>query len=856
MAYVPRRRTAIVTITLPGVAAEELRPLDAYREYRFELRLDGRTVEAGLFRSPFGDEQWRQVLGALRTATDASDGADPGTVRAARDKVEDGGKKLHQTLRGLGPALAAFLADGSAPRRLVIQSQRPEIHALPWEAMIEDASAGGRRIPAQDDLSIVRCAEAFDETTVPVPARATVRVAVGRGVEGRTVRPFEWLAAEAGESAISPVVVRAGGDPTDLTGDIVSLEAHGDTTTGEVDTGETSAAAASAVDALKDRRMLLIWSCHSGFMRAEGNAVALRLQKQRNTFVLVFATPLRFETSGRLADEIVRACFNWRSAVDPETAVVRSRARLYADRPRACEWAALTLWLRAPLDLSALALSGPRVLPGSGEPVLPDTESQRLQRVMASEALSGRMVLLPRCAVAGAIAPELVRHFRGAVVHVRAGGTKAEMRESLRQLEVSPPSAHRADAFLSIFDHLALRPQSLIVWSGVGDDEIRALQLLDEAPRHLAIVLATPSDFGDVVGFATLREGEASTPLRLEDVGPPDATPLPNPAGTLAALEQALERGEHEKAVDVWRRTSETARDLDEADRVRLHVAGYWALVRIASVEEAGRCAAEVERVDRFEGLLLHGNLAERDGRHDLAARAYAEAAGLATDDFRRARVALEQGWPFAQTGDAEAAERLYRRALTLLEAITDREGDFSWGSTLGRALRDYADLIAARPDRAQECLALLRRAVMVHALDGRMNQVAAVLKTRAKLERTRGHYDRAERALVTAAAVLHECGNRSGWLDTAAFLAELALESGDLAHAVALARAAVPKAGPNRARVARARLAMAAAHALWRMGELEEAARWAAEVDDGSVSRRDVRFAHDLAALLEALRA
>jgi tetratricopeptide (TPR) repeat protein len=847
MAPGPRRRTAILTITLPGVGAGEPRPQDPTREYRFELAIDGKLAGAGPFFSPFGDERWREVLSALRFATEAPDGADRAKVRAARDRVEDAGSRLTALLRASSPEAERFLADRSSPRRLVVQSPRAEIHALPWEALVDEATGGDRRVPAQDDLSIVRSGGAFDPAPEAVLSPATVRAAIGPKTAGGTLAPFNWLAAESAATDGRHLSVRVGGDPADLRGEIVSLEAHGDPGSGEVDTGVLSAAAADAVEALKDRRMVLLWSCHSGYMRPEGGAIALRLQAQGCTFVLLFATPLRFDTSARLADELVRACFDWKAPLDPETAVVRARARLYEERPRACEWASLALWLRAPVDLSALTLAGPRILPPGGE-ALPVAGRERLAQVIRDEALCGRIVLVPRFPLAGSFPADVVRPFRGAVVHLHANAMELAGAHPLRTaLDVAPPSVHRGDVLLAILDRLAARPQSLLVWSGVGEDEVAALRLLDEVPRNVAIVLTTPGDAPPVTAAITVLD-DGSAPARATGA-PPVA--VGSAEAALSELERVLDRGDHERAAEVWRQACTLSEELGPAQKVRLHVAGYWSLVRVNEVAEATRCAAQVEQHDRFEGALLRGNLAEREGRHDLAARAYAEAAALAADDFGRARVAVEQGWPLAQSGDLEAAERLYRRALALLEQDTGRRGDLTWGSALGRVLRDDADVLAGRRERADECAALLRRAVAVHALDGRLNQVAAVLKTRARLERTLGRPDRAERALVTASSVLRGCGNRSGWFDAVASLAELALERGDLAHAIALASSGVAQASSEHFGPVRARLSLAAARACWRSGDLGAARRWIAKVDPRAVRPTVAGFAHDLGELL-----
>jgi len=69
-------------------------------------------------------------------------------------------------------------------------------------------------------------------------------------------------------------------------------------------------------------------------------------------------------------------------------------------------------------------------------------------------------------------------------------------------------------------------------------------------------------------------------------------------------------------------------------------------------------------------------------------------------------------------TRDPGLAERLFLDAIRLLEGTSQLATEPRWTSALGRALRDYADLLAGQPERLAEGARYLRRALMIHALD------------------------------------------------------------------------------------------------------------------------------------------
>ncbi len=830
-----RRRTAVLTIVFGDTRPGDLRALDVQREYRFDLGLDGRLVAGGAFRSPLGDEEWRGVIDKLREAT-GTPRADVGELRRARERVEGAGVLLHRCLRQLSPQLERFLADRSRPRRLVIKSDCPEIHRLPWEALLDDTVRPWQS-PAEADLSIVRATDVFDDVPVAVPPPLKVRAVFGPGTERRTLDALKVLTADGGRRREARVEVRTEADVEDAgDGDLVHVEAHGDLRTGEADVGRESGFESTLADRLRGRRMVLLWSCHSGFVHSWGESLAMTLHRQANGFVLAFTTPLRFETSAELAAGFYARTFVGPGPADPETAVVRERLRLYREREPACEWAALTLWLQAPLDLSAVTLEGPRILPAPDRAVGPEPALERLARVL-QEAVPGRPVPVPELRLSGGLPSELVEGYRGAVVHLRADDPAGEMAPALEGLAVRAPSVHRADRFLAVFDRLGAYPDSLLVWSGVSARELDALRLLEEFPRTLTIVLTSPFRIG-------VWEARGAAPAPSE------------PADPLAQLEATLDSGQHERAHALWQALHRAGGPApDSPDFLRLQIAGYWTLARLGRLEDAARCVVDVKRLDPVEGLLLEGNLGHRRGRYDVAGSRYAEASRRARDACDDGRATLERAYLADESGDPELAERFYLDAVRLLEGTTDRGGDSRWASALGRALRDYAGLLAGRPERVDETAPCLRRALMIHALDGRMNQVGAALKTRATLERARQRWARAEDALLAAASALFECRNLVGWAEAMADLAELGAERGHFRQTLAIAAAVGPTLAAGQGRRVHGRIALVAARAAWRLGEIDEAVERSREAVECLSQAPEGILARNLHAALASLR-
>jgi hypothetical protein len=178
MPLIPRK-TAVLRFVFPHRSESEILPVDSGRRYDVALTIERETIDAGRFSSPFGDEDWRNIIGAMRECT--SDqmvaGSDDETGESAARRrnrgkaadVEDAGKQLFVALASLAPELRDFLEE-QGPRRLVIESKRPEIHALPWETLTNDR----REHVARHDLSIVRCQAPFNHIAESSPSLLSI----------------------------------------------------------------------------------------------------------------------------------------------------------------------------------------------------------------------------------------------------------------------------------------------------------------------------------------------------------------------------------------------------------------------------------------------------------------------------------------------------------------------------------------------------------------------------------------------------------------------------------------------------------------------------------------------------------
>jgi hypothetical protein len=805
-------------------------PLDRDRDYAFELRVDGQPATGGTFTSPLGDEKWTSYIETLNRATSAGDDAARET-QGPLIAVRDVGRKFHEYLTQLSPALTSFLVTERGPRRLVIESAHNEIHKLPWEAIVRPDWT----IPADDDLSIVHTRPLFraDPMVCPTPLRIAAVFGPHTGrttadalaylntVAAKRIDVTNWQTAKASEVPDA---------------DIYHVEAHGHRESGAIDIEYELRSTTPFADRLRNRRMILLWSCHSSLARSWGSSPAFLLNDRANALVVAFQTELHEDAAANISRRFYEDVFANREIADPETAIVRARSRLYHERLNSCEWAALSIWLRQPVDVSAAVLDGPRLPETSwiDAPVTPD--QQLLATVLAEEAHPGRPVLFSGVKISAPLSRELVAAYRGRIVHLdgalRSGTGLADV---VKALGSAAPYAHPADGVLLAMEELARVPESLLLWTGIGDTQQRLFGLIP-IPPGLRIVLTSPYSLAST-------DGVFQSKYSFSDQPPPGQAPeLP-----LELIERLELAGRYLEGYHAWDGQTAAASSWTSDDQRRFWIAGYWICVRLEhELSTLEWIVQQLVPIGAFDAALLEGNLRSRGERDDLARRRYEDAFGLASSDTDRARVRIEMAYLASRLGDVPLAEAHYRAAIRLLEGVADGDSDPRWRSALGRGLRDYAHLIARDKSRASEARSRINRAIAIHAVDGRINQLAAALTTCGRLEAAMGRLDFGERALIQAAGIQYESGNLHGWASSVQDLAAVNLEAGrcELAlHLLASVFTRLDTSGDPLLRSAAGMVAYVAARAAWRLGRFGDTRTWIKQsLDRLSPERRDER--------------
>ena len=391
-----------------------------------------------------------------------------------------------------------------------------------------------------------------------------------------------------------------------------------------------------------------------------------------------------------------------------------------------------------------------------------------------------------------------------------------------------------------MIDVLAKIPDSLLLWSDVGDHQQRAASLIS-IPSGLRVVLTSPLPMQAAEGVFSSMQSAASVPLL--------ALPAGSPLDQLESLELA---GRYLEAYDVWDHQHGAVPSWPHEEQKRFWMAGYWIGLRLE--DELGnleRCLNELGPLAPFEVALLRGSLLDRSGHYDRAARQYAEAQRIAQTATQRGWLRVELAYLASHVGDAALAEAHYRAAFRLLESVRDGDADPQWRSALSRGLRDYAHLLARDRNRATEAAGRLNRAIAMHAIDGRLGQLPAALTTRGRIERALDRWDRAERALMLAVGLEHEAGNLRGWASSVQQLFQLHFDAGryDLAlQLVATVYARLDTGGDPLSRPAAGLAAFAAARAAWRLGRFDATRTWIDKaLERLPPERRDERLELDM---------
>jgi tetratricopeptide (TPR) repeat protein len=748
------RPTAIVRLTYS--ATEEM-SLDREREYDTSVEVGGKVVPCKRFKSPMGDEHWRETVRNIRTSTENRDrdrGRQAGLVAGV-------GYDLFQALANLAPELADFLG-AKTRRRLVIMSVRPEIHALPWEALSNRGDHGLESV-AVGDLSIVRCTQVFD----PIPYRSPPLVRIYSKFGPDTNDDVLMSARSVRVSNVSgrPVGVEITDQASDA--EIVNLVAHGSEKDEHraqtlVDQ-DRSLSPEQLASQYQGRLMVLMWSCFSAMVHSWGASPTLALHAAGNVFVLGFVAPLSLKASAEIAQKFYDSVFGVTGSQDPERAITKIRAWQFKEEYEFCDWASMTVWLGQPLDLSALPLGTVRV-PATAWTTTAAAVPQRLRDVLGRDAALGDARLLQGVEVTAPFPDDLVKEWRGPVIVL--DGRAAADNLPLQELQIDTnhiPSRHPADRFLSLLAQLQAYRYSLLLWTNVSSPEVMLIETLDRIPPNVAIVLTSPYRI------------QARWPGSVATDG--DAAGREEPAPS-CFIDQVM-REDYTGALAVDRAALKTDEDFSCL---------YLAAIKRGRLDLAQEAIARVRPINPLEADLLQGNFDGRAGRHREARERYQSVLEHAHADHalrEKARAQQELAYVANEMGDRGLADQMFRNAIATLEGIEPKQGGSRWHSALARALRDYADLLADQG--SPEALPLLRRATAIHAFERRRTQVAYCFLSRSKLMLRLGRFELAATDAEQAAIVFSQAENADGWVTaiTLAAQASSARNRHDQARAV-----------------------------------------------------------------------
>ena len=457
------RKTAVVQLELPSGAMETSLPLACEREYGVLLAIDGKTYPAQAFHPPINDEQWREFIRQLR---DCNVNRDVKTGYRGATAIRALGRQLYQSLAQLSPALRTFLDEAGTARRLVMQTTRPELHLLPWAGMYDESG----HMLAAGDLSVVHAWDDFNALPSSTKGQLQLVKVLGEDTNQRTAAALQGLQRTPEIVQQDATEAFEAGKPVEGV-DVLHLEKHGDAVLGE--TGQVAAATFGSTFA--QAKIALLWSCYSGAANSWGESPALALHRNGAGLVLSFLAELHNEDAGSIAEAFYADVFGPSASRDPESALMRIRCAKATTEFAFANWASMTVYLRSPLDLSALPLNGPRVpasgwLSEAGPPAASGavgaagtnaaTADPFWQTVAAQvrDLQPGSITGMDAAAVAFTQLPEAAFHaWRGNVIRLDETAGALPEDATLRELGLAPenaPSTDAADRLMWFFEQI------------------------------------------------------------------------------------------------------------------------------------------------------------------------------------------------------------------------------------------------------------------------------------------------------------------------------------------------------------------------------------------------------------------
>ena len=805
------RKTAVVHIELPSGATAESLPLTTDRTFGVMLSIDGQSFPASYFHSPIADEQWRDFARRLSLCNTTRDDTQQDLLNRHAMFIRNIGLQLYNALTSLSVPLQAFLDRSGTPRRLVIQTTRPELHLLPWGALFDN----GGSLLAAGDLSVVQSWNDFSPAVAVTQSKLTVLRVMGENTPGATIAGLEDPPPE-----IVPIPDRPGSNP-----DILHVEAHGNAVTHQIDDRSSTSFSAS----YGAPKIALLWSCFSSAANSWGDSPALSLHRDGAALVLSFQAELHINDATSISTAFYREVFGAAASRDPETALVNARAFKYQNEFAYANWASMTVYLASPLDLSALPLNGPRTpssrwsdISTSGPapvttpapPPPPDPTlklwSSVAEKIHNIEPGNWKQMPIPDGIDPSALLPRSVfGSWRGNVVLLDSGadGNVDPLTwEIIHELDLSrldPPIGDPSERLVWFFDRIAHYGSPLIVWLNCLPHHMEFLKAIEPDPA-LSFLLLTGSES---------TEDDATIP-ELVDLNSLTAACA---RGTL--LLECIDAGVPASDEDLF--------------------AAYYASCRVEKPEDAAKYLRQVHCVQ--EWLLLTGNFISRRDKKgvrdtaeilDLGGRflqpeeesedsnSSPTPAGdfISREDFdllRRPedfyRLAMNQ--PSAQsslreTGRAKhelaylkqqqgrpgTAELLYRLSLGDLMSCNSSDRDSRWRFAISAVLRDLADLLSSKAERLRDASALLDRAMAIQSFHGMKLQLGYSETTAAKIAFTQGHHTECIHLAVSATNRMEECRNFRGWTEAFGILFDSLAETRETARMIALANLASEK--------------------------------------------------------------
>ena len=804
------RKIAVVELELPSGAMQTSLPLACEREFGVLLTIEGRTYPAQAFQSPINDEQWREFIRQLR---DCNVNRDVKTGYRGATAIRALGRLLYQSLAQLSPALRAFLDQAGTARRLVIQTTRPELHLLPWAGMYDEAG----HLLAAGDLSVVHAWDDFNALPLATQGQLQLAKVLGQDTNQRTAAALEGLQR-------TPEIVQQ--DATDAfeagravdAVDLLHLEKHGNAVLGE--TGQVASEALGAMFA--QAKIALLWSCYSGAANSWGESPALALHRNGAGLVLSFLAELHNEDAGSIAEAFYADVFGPSASRDPESALLRIRCVKAATEFAFANWASMTVYLRSPLDMSALPLNGPRVPAaewlteaGAAEAAAAEDASGAFWQSIATQVRDlqpGAIGEINAAAVSFTQVPTAAFHdWRGNVIRLDESMGAMPDDATLRELGLAPehaPTTDAADRLVWLFRQIERFGSPLLVWTHAAARHLEFLETAQPSPTLTFLLLYGPKP--EQPGLVELMNDN-----RLEEALAACAN-LPQGCGDeqlFAAFFAAVRSEQPERALEFIARVgSRQERLLLMGNYLSRNPGTTFDDGLLASVGPFGQGPAPRTAED-FYWLAIHVPQGEATLRET-------------------GRAIHEMAYAHQGRGQTEKAEAMMRRALADIEASGQDisvQRDVRWYTGLATTLRDWADLLAGEPERRPEAFELLERAKTIQAFHGMRVALAYSTNTAARLALAESRYREAIDLAVEAANRFVRCNNWRGWFEAHRILFDGLAETRETTRMLSIAKLANEKLQLSnlpepRREEHREELAFQRARAHWIAGELAEA--------------------------------